>query len=1150
MPNSDVIFIELDSEYLGLQGLHSEGAINRNIGDAKFVPIMNMTEEPIHLFKGQYFGSAEPVDVVDKLERPEVNNIEGGDSICLAERVAFLQENIDFGGTKMSAGEQERIKQLILKYAALFSISDTDIGRTNLCEHVIDTGTAPAVHQRPYKIPFRQRAVLEKEINRLLAAGLIEESNSEWASPIIILQKKSGDIRLAVNYIALNSVTKLDTYSIPRIEDILQSLGNNKYFTSLDLAGAFHQVPVSDALNSKDKTTFVCFLGTFRFLYMPFGVKNGPMVFQRLMDKVLAGLLHKTAFTYLDDVLVVGRTFENHVANLEAVFKRLLRAGLKVKLKKCSFAAREVPYLGHIISEEGIKVDPAKVIKLKEAYPLGVALKSKQQVLRFLGMCGYYAKFVHHYSDIAEPLHKISGKTANFLWTVECQRAYDKLVNNLCEAPVLAYPDFDKPFRIYSDASAVALGSVLCQLDDEGNERPIAYYSRVFGDAERRYSNTERELLAVFESLKHFRTWIYGGKVVCFTDHKALIYLKTTENPTTRLAKWRYFLLGETDWEIRYVPGKQNVVADALSRVPRFSSAKENPGKEGISAGNKPGKEGISAGNKTGKEGIRTAKIQKVKQQDRPKLSDGRQERRVNFVVTRGRARRVGTTEPLRRSRRVGNPDLAGNSKNNVESETINSKELEQAKNETVGKELLPEVSDDKLQPVPIEEGIDLLKEIISAQSKDSECIKIKNYLINKVLPSEEKEAKRITKIADQYSWDGEKLCHFDPHYTNELRMFVPMALRRRILELYHNEVTSGHLGIQGTYQRIHAKYFWPGMYANTVNFVQACDSCLRNKLGGVPKRGPMQQYIVNSLFDFVGFDICGPLKVTKNDNKYILGFIDYHSRYAITVALPEVSADTIAKAYIDRVMGVFGVCKELVSDRGANLTAEVVRRVCDILRTRRSTTCSFHPQANGRIERFWSSLKNMLRAYATEDQDTWDEVLPLLTYAYNSGVRVATGFSPHEVVFGREPKVPFENFFVPYKKDIKNCPELVKTLSQRIKTIAEKVRQANGEYSDKMKVKFDRKCRRIFFKPGDLVLRRIEKLEAGSSKALSPRFDGPHRVCYSPAGSSTAILCLFDDHSAMKYDRVSLERLKKYEVTNLVCGDEVFEIDFGECEY
>ncbi len=572
-----LLFIEPDDERLKFLKVSSMGSVVKR-DECLRAEIMNLSDEPVTLEAGQIFGSVEPVEEIDSLGKinetvtdPTVNVNE---QISLEERIEFVKQNMNLD-ENLSNEQREVLRNLLIENADIFSTGDGDIGRSTCTEHVIDTGDAKPIYQRPYRAEHQKRAVIEREVNKMLEQGLIEPSSSEWSSPVVLVTKKDGSIRFCINYMKLNAVTKQDVYMIPRIDDILTDLGESQFFTSLDLAGAYHQVPVSDKLNSKDKTTFTCFLGIFRFKYMPFGVRNGPSSFQRLMERVLAGILNKGAYVYLDDVLVTGATFEEHIQILGQVFERIRQAGLKIKLRKCVFAAPKVPYLGHVVARDGIRVNPEKVKAIKENYLNERPPSNRTEVLRFLGMCGFYSKFIRGYSDLAEPLHRISGKKSTFLWTAQCQNSYEQLRDSLCEAPVLAYPNFSKEFRMYSDASSVALGSVLVQTDEDECERPIAYYSRVLQPAERRYENTERELLAVYEGLRHFRTYTYGGKCTCFTDHRALLYLKDTPNPSTRLAKWRFTLMGETDWDLRYVPGKKNCVADALSRVPKFPKTQE-----------------------------------------------------------------------------------------------------------------------------------------------------------------------------------------------------------------------------------------------------------------------------------------------------------------------------------------------------------------------------------------------------------------------------------------------------------------------------------------------------------------------------------------------------------------------------------------------
>ncbi len=752
----------------------------------------------------------------------------------------------------------------------------------------------------------------------MLEQGLIEPSSSEWSSPIVLVTKRDGSIRFCVNYIKLNAVTKVDTYVIPRIDDLMQDLGESQFFSSLDLAGAYHQVPVSDKLNSKDKTTFTCFLGIFRFKYMPFGVRNGPSSFQRLMERVLAGILYKGAYVYLDDVLVMGITFEEHIQTLRQVFERIRQAGLKMKLKKCVFAAPKVLYLGHIVARDGIRVNPEKVKAIKENYLNERPPSNRTEILRFLGMCGFYSKFIRGYSDLAEPLHKISGKKSEFLWTTKCQSSYEQLRDSLCEAPVLAYPNFSKEFRMYSDASGVALGSVLVQTDEDECEKPIAFYSRVLQPAEKRYENTDRELLSVYEGLRHFRTYTYGGKCICFTDHRALLYLKDTPNPSTRLAKWRFTLMGETDWDLRYVPGKKNCVADALSRIPKFPKTQETVTKP--------------------------VEIIEGKKLD--------QDFEINWCF-------LGETMPS-----LENPDQVYLPFNKPQDPNLDSEYRSTVCNFTtrsMSKQILNETAKKRGEPCILELGepevtvrcghegktengedmfgtsvnLDLLNEIAKSQSRDKESLSIIRYLKRGTLPEDRGEAHKVLRKSMLFHFENDVLKHIDPHLERELRVFVPKDMRETIFEIYHSSILAGHQGVNVTYRRIHRKFFWEGMYGDTVRFLQSCEQCLRNKRGAQPTRGPMQEFEIESFFELVGIDLTGPLVPTKRGNKYILGFIDYFTRLAVTVAMSEISAESIARMYLERVVAYFGPCETLLSDRGSNFLSDIVTQVCRLMQTK-----------------------------------------------------------------------------------------------------------------------------------------------------------------------------------------------------------------------
>jgi hypothetical protein len=345
----------------------------------------------------------------------------------------------------------------------------------------------------------------------MLDKDIIQPSSSPWASPIVLV-KKDDSFRFCVDYRKLNEVMHKDAYPLPCIDDTLNILAGSQWFSTLDLLSGYWQVEVAD--KDRPKTAFYTTVGLFEFKDMPFGLCNAPSTLQRLMDLVLAGLQWSHCLVYIDDVVILGRSFEEHLQHLQQVFDRLQQAGLKLKPRKCHFLQRKVDYLGHVVSNKGIATDPAKIENIA-SWPIP---NSPKEVQQFLGLAGYYRRFIQDFAEIARPLHRLTERNCPFKWSTECQTAFDKLRDCLCSSPILCYPDFSRPFLLDTDASDSGIGAVLSQLD-EGRERVVAYASRLLSKPERQYCVTRRELLAVVVFTRHFRPFLLGSKFTLRTDH-------------------------------------------------------------------------------------------------------------------------------------------------------------------------------------------------------------------------------------------------------------------------------------------------------------------------------------------------------------------------------------------------------------------------------------------------------------------------------------------------------------------------------------------------------------------------------------------------------------------------------------------------------
>jgi hypothetical protein len=398
------------------------------------------------------------------------------------------------------------------------------------------------------------------EIKSMLELGVIEPCRSPWASPIVTVAKKDGSLRLCIDYRKLNSVTADDPYQMPRVEEMLDRLGQAEFISTIDLAKGYYQVPVRK--EDQDKTAFISPFGKYRFTRMPFGLKGAPTTFQRLMDSILDGLQDSTS-AYIDDIVIRSVDWKSHCEHLIEVLSRLRRDGLTAKPRKCQLGMRTCGLLGHVVGKGQVAPEDAKVVAIRDFQrPL-----TKADVRAFLGLAGYYRRFIPNFSGTAAPLSDLTRAVApsTVIWSSTCEEAFQKLKTALSVGPVLTSPDYSRQFVLQTDASERGVGAVLSHWDDQGVDRPVAYYSRKLLPRESRYATIEKECLAIVAGLKHFEPYLLGRSFVIQTDHRALQYLQSMRSTNQRLMRWA-LLLQQFQFTVTYRPGTANNNADGLSR--------------------------------------------------------------------------------------------------------------------------------------------------------------------------------------------------------------------------------------------------------------------------------------------------------------------------------------------------------------------------------------------------------------------------------------------------------------------------------------------------------------------------------------------------------------------------------------------------------
>ncbi len=559
------------------------------------VRVMNTSPESLHIFAGTVIGCLSEIEdmiTVDQQENTELESYHRTFSVCsihnnmteshvssTADNTSDCKPGVDMSewsenlcelfhrsSEELNETQSEALKVMLSKHVGTFARSSDDHGRTSVVKHEINTGDARPIKQRPRRPPRAFQGEEEKAIQSQLKAGIIKESTSPWASPMVFVRKKDGTVRPCIDYRKINQLTSMPaSNNLPRIDDCLDCLSGAKLFSTLDLQSGYWQIEVSEA--DRPKTAFVSSKGAlYEYISMPFGLCGAPYTFQRCMELVMKGLQWKTLLIYLDDLILYSSSFGEHIERLEEVLQRLGDAGLKLKPSKCDLFKKEVLFLGHVVSQDGVKPDPKKIEAVQE-WPIP---KNITGVRSFLGFCSYYRRFIAGFATIASPLNRLLEAGQTFLWTDECQTAFDKLKEVLTSYEVMAYPNDEGQFILDTDASDFGVGAALsqvqwCEKSQCEVERPISYASRSLTKPQRRYCTTRKELLAVVTFMKQFRHYLLGRHFIVRTDHSALRWIMSFKTPEDQMARWLEFL-SQYDFEISHRAGKRHGNADGLSR--------------------------------------------------------------------------------------------------------------------------------------------------------------------------------------------------------------------------------------------------------------------------------------------------------------------------------------------------------------------------------------------------------------------------------------------------------------------------------------------------------------------------------------------------------------------------------------------------------
>ncbi|KAL6421494.1 hypothetical protein ACFW04_011246 [Cataglyphis niger] len=984
----------------------------------------------------------------------------------------------------LNSEESDNVKSLIINHSDRFHLPDDSLGATNATQHSIPTTDEIPIHTKQYRFPPVHKDEINKQVNELLFNGLIEYSTSPYNSPVWIVPKKPDSQgnkrwRMVIDYRSLNEKTIGDAYPLPNITDILDQLGSAKYFSVLDLTSGFHQIPMA----SKDapKTAFSTPYGHYQFKRMPFGLKNAPATFQRLMDNVLSGLQGNELFVYMDDIVIYARSLKEHEVKFNKLMERLRKANLKLQPDKCEFLCREVAYLGHIIGADGT----------------------------------------------AKPLTDLLKKNNTFNWQQRQTEAFNILRNALCSEPVLQYPDFTKPFVLTTDASGYAIGGVLSQ-GQIGKDLPIAYTSRVLNTAEQNYSTIEKECLAIIYCTNHFRPYLYGKKFTIITDHKPLVWLHSIKDPSSRLWKWRT-KLAEYEYEIQYKKGSLNNNADALSRnpptnyiLPLFTA---NPVDESsdestfsferrprrpisdrqmssspieFSPYNQQLEDNQSASKQTD---ITIEEYFSDDEMDRTIANSDEDSNQYEEIIDLN-------DEPQNTDRIIiteNRDSLLKQSDNHVIFIYLNGTPFDNGAKEYQEANLLPNYQDlmyERANVKSLNHGNLISLPIKYNNRTNIEIQTLKNCIrsLLDVVMELELTSFSISKTDnfDDLPWHyiiGQiqgYLRDLPVHITvcKNLVRTPPFEQREALITENHSSAHGGHKGITKTYNRLRPHYYWKNMKKDIQNFIQRCRQCQLKKLTRIKTKQPMViTDTPGSAFDKVSLDIVGPLPITNTGNQYILTMQDLLTKYSVAVPLREATSLAIADALTKNFICIYGTPKAILTDQGTNFLSALMRNLTKRFNIQHFKTTAYHPQSNGSIERSHHVLTEYLKTQVEKEKE-WDNYINMAMFSYNTSVHEGTKFSPFELIFGRIARLPSAHTPIDENLEI-TYQQYLTDLFNKINDIQEEARKNLIAAKERSKYYYDRKINPQNFRVGSYVF----LLKEPARGKFSDQYTGPHEV-------------------------------------------------------
>lgn len=1032
--------------------------------------VKNMSQRDVTLYPKTVVAECAPIDWALPVSFSDQNNCAAMPQTQAYSLLVSHDETVnsdtetlrlDFGDSPITSQLKERVEARVHKeVSSAFSRHDLDFGRVAGVTHRIELEDHIPFKERTRRVSPADFNDLKRHLQDLLAAGVIEESQSPYASPIVLVRKKNGELRMVVDYRRLNNLTRKDAYPLPRIEETFTLLSGSKWFTVLDLKSGYYQLEVEPS--DRPKTAFTTPFGTWQFRRMPQGLTNSPATFQRTMERVMEGINLQEVVAFLDDLIIFSGSLEEHEERLMKVLKRIADFGLKLSPSKCKFFQTSVKYLGHVISAQGIQPDPDKVAAVKE-WPCPQTAK---QLRSFLGFTGYYRRFVKNYAKIVRPLndllkgdlaprrkghHLWSRKQSHPIgekWTPDCQVAFDLIIEKLTSAPVLTFSNWQLPFLLHTDASLTGLGAALYQVQD-GQTRVVAYASRGLSRSEKNYPVHKLEFLALKWAVSEkFHDYLYGASFKVLTDNNPLTYVLTSAKLDATSHRW-LAALSMYNFDIQYKAGQHNVDADGLSRRPHGSSPDDEESQE----------------------------IDQRISSMLDRVSSSSDE--FKFLN-----KETFTTLCMRHGVRV---------------HAVSQVQQQEDDNEVPAVETL--LCDESAVPDELEDPVFGHSSLPAMSLEDWHELQREDVALAQVIAILENDSDIET--VDRRSEDPEvallfrersKLLLVDGVLHRKVlnqrgeafhQLVIPHSSRERAFKGVHDEV--GHMGIERTLELARARFYWPKMAKYIETKCKNCERCVRRK-ARVQKASKLVNIKVSGPLELVCIDFL-TLEPDSRDTRNILVLTDHYTKYAQAYPTRDQTAKTVAAVLWENFISHYGFPRRLHSDQGACFESELVAELCKHAGISKSRTTPYHPRGNP-VERFNRTLLDLLGTLEEKKKEEWRKYVRPLVHAYNCTKNDVTEEAPFLLMFGREPRLPIDLSFgiCPQGHNLRVHSQYVRDLKKRLRCAYE-LASRNAEKRQLLnKRRWDAKVTALPLEVGDRVL--VRNLSLRKKHKISDRWE------------------------------------------------------------